>query len=452
MVPPFQRRRRRVRTSCCAMALGFVCVTTLARIQISYPQAEEGSIMKSPQHFLNTARRLVHNTNMNETQPLRILSFASSSATSCGQGFEQSTTYPRRLRAQTVVATGSTAFRAACTQSIVGDEELYDVVTMELSEPFDEAHVVLAERIRTRFPDAMIVLVQLWRPMRDIVYTHSQGVITLAHWNVANRSIHANELAFAMMQAGPEHWSVRLDNDGVQLLLETVRRLNAKLVTLPVPNPEAFAFPQTLRTYLDLFNDQEQLSARGHFVLARAIQRLLVTFQPKSTLSSEQLVNTWGAGDVCHVWNDNARYAPSTARRLELASARKHPLSLHRPRFVINNPFGQERRLYLTYMTASDQDDGRIYPRVRVRLNHRPSVVVDPYHEFSEHEQVTRTTAVGIVAPGQTTISLDPLEDSTLGFRLVGASLLSDEVVDRIPMDFALELGPARLPTHGPFW
>jgi hypothetical protein len=112
------------------------------------------------------------------------------------------------------------------------------------------------------------------------------------------------------------------------------------------------------------------------------------------------------------------------------------------------NPFHEDRMLYLTYMTAADEEDSSVYPQTRVRLNGVPSVVIDPYHEGSEAEHVARTSAVGMIPPGESVLQLDPMETSQLNFRLVGASLLSKES-SHLSVDFTLESEPAHAEQGG---
>ena len=73
-----------------------------------------------------------------------------------------------------------------------------------------------------------------------------------------------------------------------------------------------------------------------------------------------------------------------------------------RDSFEIENPFPEERMLYLTYMTSAMDSDDELrppYPDVRVSLNGKPSVMVEPYHDGSEDVEYARTSAVGKVPP-----------------------------------------------------
>jgi hypothetical protein len=210
-------------------------------------------------------------------------------------------------------------------------------------------------------------------------------------------------------------------------------------------------------------------------------------------------IGDWGSGDDCHIWYTTGNYNiesmggkpvnvplihskdDSATTGLLLMNAmmntinappHKHALEFSRSGaspygssssiatslahdnnnyIVINNPFTTKRLLSLTYLTDSD---GMSYPKTRVMLNDVPTVLLQPIHDhsiFNDNEvtssqqlpvdtkQMAWTSGVGYVPPGKSIVRLIPLQATTFPFRLLGASLLAEEVQDLITIEFALE-------------
>jgi hypothetical protein len=442
-------RLRRIRRSC-LLSIGLLLVTFL---QILRYRATFDEQSRESRHPLGSRQmRAVPQSTVNED--LRYVAFGSS--TTWGMGLDDvNLSYPFQLSSEARNAAsrmGGAALAAACTETIVGDD-VFDVITIEFAR-LDDSHMILAKRLRRRFPKAILLFVRLWKP-DDITYTSESGeLIDLDTWRLQNggHSIHSSELALRMMEAGPENWDVRFDDD--PLLSDTLIQLGARTATLPTPNRESYAFPQNLLEFLAFFNDDNprSLTARGHAALAAEIRNAVKTYPTTTRIKGGPIVGTWGAGDQCNMWYYNGSFPASNGRQLQFAQSadgtHKHALEF-RPgggaSFRILNKFKCDRMLYLTYMTASDEEDNKVYPRTRVRINSRPSVVLEPYHEGAEGVHLTRTSAVGMIPPGESVIYMDPLESkSQLYFRLVGSSLLGEAAVRRlVPIDFELEPEPA---------
>lgn len=330
---------------------------------------------------------------------------------------------------------------SVCTQSIVGDD-LYDAILLEFQE-WTVSHQILAERLRLRFPAATLIFVRVWNPTH-IVYQNSDGsTVDLVAW-MENSTLHSNELGLKVLESGPERWSIRLPRD-TQEVKDVAARLKATLYTLARPSSKDFNFPLNLNAYLSFFDPVTfQLTQRGNSVLEAGLQSIL----KKVPFPTNPRLGTWGMGDDCHVWYSTGQYPEATtARRLEIASAseiHKHALEV-RPSDVlqVQNSFKESRMLFLTYMTSCDEHDDRVYPRVRVAINGRAMVVLDPYHDdCSKTHHLTRTSPVGLIPPGTNTVGFYPLDLATsLKFRLVGTSLLYEAAAGNV--DLALEPEPS---------
>jgi hypothetical protein len=204
------------------------------------------------------------------------------------------------------------------------------------------------------------------------------------------------------------------------------------------------------------------------------------------------LEGDWGSGDDCHIWYTTGNYntvdggkpvdlpllsniysqdfVTDVLRIVGDAAAatllpHKHALEFSRLRepssasfdstttatsslaynnknyIVVHNPFSTKRLLSLTFLTDADSMS---YPKTRVLVNDQPTVVIQPVfddHLGFNHQQyhLARTSGVGYVPPGKSTVRLLPLQSTALPFRLLGASILAEEVQDLITIEFAFE-------------
>jgi hypothetical protein len=390
-------------------------------------------------HPLSALRR----TKAIEPDQIRYISFGSSST--WGEGLQDPLTasYPYRLSPQAHNAAsrvGGSAMSAACTQSIVGDS-VYDAVTIEFTE-FDDSLIVLAQRIRQRLPAASIIFVRLWNP-EMIRYRADDGEpMDLNAWRQkhGSYSLNSKELHAKMLATEKERWFIEVPDDAQ--LNQTLQEVRGKMYTLPYPKSS-----NDFSDFTAMFQDEDWslLSESGHDVVAEAI-RDLVQEDPVIERPNRNRIGSWGSGDQCNMWYVDGNYAQEHRRIRQVdfaheSGSHKHALEILRVggSIIVNNPFPKERMLSLTYMTASDEELGQPeYPRVRIRLGEIPSVAIEPFHEGADQVHLARTTAVGLIPPGNTLVQLDPLQDSKHNFRLVGVSILSEEI-GYVPIEFALE-------------
>lgn len=404
-------------------------------------------------HPLSTLRR----TKAIEPDKIRYISFGSSST--WGEGLQDPLTasYPHRLSPQAQNAAsrvGGSAMSAACTQSIVGDS-VYDAVTIEFTK-FDDSLTVLAQRIRQRLPAASIIFVRLVNPeMIRYRFDDDGEPMDLNAWRQQNGSYSLNSKEFntIILATGEERWFMKVPEDAQ--LEQTLQEVQGKVYTLPYP-----AFGYDFAEFAAMFQDENWslLSKSGHEVVAKAIQDLVQEDSVLERLNRNE-IGSWGSGDQCNMWYTDGNYAQEHRRTRQVdfaheSGSHKHALEILRTggSVTINNPFPKERMLSLTYMTASDEELGKPeYPRVRVRLGGIPSVAIEPFHEESDQIHLARTSAVGLIPPGNTLIQLDPLQDSKHNFRLVGVSILGEEV-GNVPIEFALEQESAIGENGSYFW
>jgi hypothetical protein len=400
---------------------------------------------------------------------------------------------------------GGSEFAALCTQSIVGDKYIYDVIVLEFSFSSNNYNglALLAERIRQRFPSATIILVQLWSPSQFVTTAapvkdnDNDTSSSLISWN-SWRSTHDNiALDSSSLESALQDYQWQFQDDARQdSLLQTVAEsVHGFIVRLPRNDNAQLALAAANNWFFEIRQDEQNsdnqkssgemreriptdyeyaLSPRGHEVLAEEIRQVVdgQDILRVDSLQQQQrnIVGTWGSGDQCQLWYETGNGTPNGYSKLLLrkfSTSRNDKYALEVPTtgiggsLTISNPFDDERTVYLTYMTTSwavsndpsnkTNNDKAYYPRTQVLLNGKPSVVLDPKHDHGRDHpndhHVTRTTAIGFV-PAHSNDNIIALtsfvpEKALASFRIVGVSLFPTEEKRRHKIATEYALSPA---------
>ena len=487
-----------------------------------------------------------------EASPWHVLSFGS--ATTYGSGLQNETAqaYPYLLDPETAVSVALPTghwyadMAAACTQTMVVSNDLeqgqdastsmassFSLLTIEYYE-FTESHLVLIQRLRRRYPTAVIVLVRLLQPATQLILEcsvaertktssshqeeepqlHPVTYLSFADWKARRDVKHepsqdGSSRDEQLLRSGEDMIREAAAALGTWMLVPTATETDTRITSLlyrdhlvlhhQLAVPMDFRSRQDLENFLLLYNyqgDATLLSAAGHKAVADSIKGLIrsVRVPSASTTVGWSVAGNWGSGDDCHVWYATGNYnLESSGRRVNLPiqegrrsgigrqvyaglsllsslssiaavalGTHKHALEFDRIKAVSNffssnggssgstttnqisvhNPFDHDRLLSLTYLTDADSMS---YPKTRVVVNGAPTVLLQPFHDFaleqsaSSSRHVARTSGVGFVPPGTSTVQLEPLQSTKLPFRLLGASFLAEEVQNLPSIEFALE-------------
>jgi len=450
-----------------AALIGMLSLATILAV-LFVPRDEH-----SPRMLMHPLSSIKHSQPQQEDST-RYLTFGSSSTWGEGLDEPQGEAYPWLLSnsVHNVAArVGGISLSAICTQSIVGDG-IYDVITIEFMDSDAEGVVQLAHRIRERFPNAKLVFVRLWTPATHVVYDNTLPI--LEWWSQQAKLKQQQQLSAeeeeedqlpslltsfefqaALLNSDPKRWSFVDYSQRAAVVNAAITEVNGMLYELPSPassSTEPIPLGLTSPSYTTLFQDNrpQLLSATGHQMVAHGIQQLVKQQQQPSTSIRNQ-VGSWGTGDACALWYGTGDYSALRSRRraslVDFSKSNdgfhKHAVEISRRggTIEVTNPFPGPRMLYLTYMTAASSGGTREYPRTKVSLGPKASVLIDPVHSLDENgdHHLTRTTAVGLVQPGRTVVKLYSLDaHSTSRFRLVGHHFLAKGKVP-IPFEFDLE-------------
>ena len=102
-------------------------------------------------------------------------------------------------------------YPAACTKSIMGDEE-FDVIVLEFFTVANTGMMELAQRLRERFPDAIIVVARLWDPPM-LENVNGQGLMSWAQEKgYGNAFIHSSNFKDEFLRSYSENqWQWRFE-------------------------------------------------------------------------------------------------------------------------------------------------------------------------------------------------------------------------------------------------
>jgi hypothetical protein len=241
-------------------------------------------------------------------------------------------------------------------------------------------------------------------------------------------------------------------------LFSVVEEAQGKLYQLTPPSTLSPSIVEDM--FLEIHRDEffdlsYTLSPNGHQVVADGISSLLDLHQILER-TDRNVVGDWGDGDSCQLWYDTGLGVPEFNSLIFSRFANNKKYALEVPTkggsITVNNPFDQDRMVYLTYMTTTATgQSNKIYPRTKVQINDKNSVVLDPYHSDSDSDSennrhITRTSAIGSIPPGRTKIRLNPVETAAANFRLVGASLLSTgKATHHIASEYSMSPDPAQV-------
>jgi len=337
-------------------------------------------------------------------------------------------------------------YPAVCSQSIIGDKAVYDLILLEYYVNGAENGLAeLARRLRERFPKAIIIVMKFYGPF-DAIRKDSPDAasgVTLKEWkqSLGLTGGKLNDLVNAI-EKDSGHWKFREHPNTDRAINKVVREIGGYQFHLPTADE-----PQKrLVNYLRFFDKDtnQHLHERGHAWVAdmcqKIVKRHLLKNKPYIQVDKAE-VGTWGNGDACHIWKTTGAltipYSTNTAKLTQYDIKRgKFALEFTQDSWIdVENTFSNERTLYLSFMATSSVGS---YPKVEAVVG-GVATELDPNTDAAHDKQgvgVIKTIAVGKLPAGVTRIELKPTEVGTpLPFRLVGASF-TDETVAPVEYGF----------------
>lgn len=371
----------------------------------------------------------------NSDLPLRYVAFGTD--VSAGYDENRNKTYLELLSPDGVnlaMKGSDPSYPAMCTQTMIGDDKIYDVIIIEYDVRFESGLRSLCKRLRRRFPEATIIVTQIWN--FNMLYVKGKQKMFMK-WlraegyeknNLETRDFLSNQkiedLEISFLWHYLEHrieYTSQLEDD-----------FNVKVYSWETDG-DVEHMKHLLLQHLPLFSDDwVHLSDYGHQFIADGLQEIIKTVGTKPS----NKVGTWGDGDFCGKWL-NGVVDEKVKRLLQYERSflqfkkfhlGKNYFALHFPYrgnlVRITNPFNEKRLLSLTYMATGPEE--KIYPKTLVQIikTGAPPVIIVPFESdyvYPVHIQLTKE--IGLLNVGVNDVIIRPFEKTESPFRLVGFSI-----------------------------
>ena len=379
-----------------------------------------------------------------ETSSLLYLALGTSNTWGSGIGEENPTpfTYPALMGSTRVKNLGSRAsgpgYPAVCLQTMVGDSP-YRVIIIEYMLRADEGLGQLAHRVRHRFPQAVLIFLDVWYPR--MVSVIGSGI--RPDNDRIGLKAYQNHLGFKglndpdfinHLQTNPHKMIINHRFDLQAIQRKIARSVSGYVWHMPMPTKEDQVGAHVAQLAPLFSDDFKHLSKRGHAYVARGLKRLLRSMPPNNLPTMTMpMMNPWSCEDSCASWFLNGKVPHEYGSRIKLImfdeEAGNYALEVDSSggSLILKNPFLEPATLYFSYMATGEP---RQYPKTRVTVGTN-STIVDPVYGGPDHTAVT--TKIGILQPGSNAVQIQPLETFDLPFRLVATSITQ--------FDLMLDLG-----------
>lgn len=371
---------------------------------------------------------------------LRAVAFGSSRTWGAAIEDPDHDSYPALLRAKNLAIRASgPEYPALCTYSMIGDDEIYDVIILEfMLDWVSGALDVLAARLRQRFPDSTIIFLNVWSP-RQYLYKPTQKTLnTVIRDHIQSPSvspIFTNEDLVTLLDGTKsDDWDFNPYDRKV--IEEAARSVGGYILDLPNDADPITA----LKTYGPLFvQDMSHFSVPGHQWVHDRIIEILQTANAKTS----DRVAPWESTDHCTTWFETGK--TDLVTNMEMVDMNKdgkkfalEAKSDVQDNFIeLNNPWSQTANLYVSYMSYGPEQK---YPKALLEVKqdgqNTASTHIDPILANTPNGNplhVITHRRVGPVKPGNSKLTVRAM---TTGqeerFRVVGAILSPHVFGDKV--------------------
>jgi len=326
------------------------------------------------------------------------------------------------------IRASSPSYPALCLQTMISKTpyENYDVIILEFI--IWTTHLdLLAERLRERYPDALIIFVELWNAVRIRRTENNEMVLFWMERNFPQTTkLDSPEFVeHIRTKTQPKDWKFDL-RGREEFIQQIAKNVDAEVFHLPRLDSAHAALVQQGKLF---DQDRNHISEFGHQVVARGVAKIINNHQfHQNNKDNSPKLGSWGSGggDACSNWFETGQGVPvfkGHNTELRKFAPSKYALELYigGATIIVNNPFPTDRTLYLMYMVMGPPPSP--YPKTMASLPYtqQPNVELDTSTNFDTlYVHVTKIKRIGTIPPGITSLNLFPLEDLGKPFRLTG--------------------------------
>lgn len=327
-------------------------------------------------------------------------------------------------------ATGAD-YPSICLESIIPDSgtKNYDVIMFDFVMNGTDGFPKLLERLRARYPDAIIIYVHIWSILNLAYDADTRENARQANFDPDRNWQWASEDTFnghGAKNCGREICSAA----EMEKLVEDAGGIIWKM---PLPETPKIAIESGWFS-----DDWHHLAAKGHRMIAQSLLNLL---QPmKAQVFRPKQLGTWGAGDQCYNWFQSGEIDVEYTHAKVNDLLAGQSVNLGDPDFkkvtlefdpVLGgsisfvSKFDKAVPIGLAYMSIAEPAD---YQVVDVKVGGSEAVRIDPSVNTSSMKaaHITIFSHIGLALPGDNTITISPVDQRKNPFRVIGVYLCGD--------------------------
>jgi len=378
-------------------------------------------------------------------RPLNILSLGTSQT--YGHGLENKdvtsypyliTPYPDHVDNLALPATAAD-HPSLCLESMIpnADTKSYDIILFEYTFNQSDGTTFLLKRLHERFPQALIIFVNIWNVVsKAVVQETGQGPRTAGFnpnlnwvWKSSTDTFSAHLDYTRAVKCGAEICHL-------QDMLRLLDQVNGVSFTMPRPDTPREALQSGW-----FAPDWHHLTQQGHRFLASTLARFIAT-QPelwKRAFKPNKPLGSWRGGDKCYGWaysgvipSPFVEYSP-TAQLMPLDKKDQYALLIDPVEGATITFLSDFDRPVPVALGYNGQGYPHIYPMVLVTLNNNfdSSVQINPditrgtraNPRKRNSANVHSYTRIGDALPGRNTLTIHPLEYTSDPFEVISIYL-----------------------------
>ena len=330
------------------------------------------------------------------------------------------------------------SYASQCIETMVREGALaeefemdFDVIMLEYSLNGQDGMPLLLERLRRRYPNAVVIYVHLWS-LRMTVDNAKTGEKPRDVLKAGHTFLVADELINQMLNDMDAVWSwgEAMVADSKQIgmdAMDAVLKVRGYLYELPLPEQPGTAFSDHW-----FGPDYHHLSVAGHRLVATGLADLLKTTTSPTGADAKYGSRTWGKGDQCYSWYEHGKHdAVSITGGTMKMFVKPDKWALH-----IGMQFGQPASIAFPNIHPETQPvelvlmswGPGVYPQSQVTLNSidksspEQSFLLNPLHPSDKQRvfHVTRTIHIGWAESGQNELTINPVEVMQRPLRVTG--------------------------------
>mmetsp|Transcript_20089 Transcript_20089/g.29811 ORF Transcript_20089/g.29811 Transcript_20089/m.29811 type:complete len:441 (+) Transcript_20089:124-1446(+) len=367
----------------------------------------------------------------------RVVSFGTSRAWGSGLQDPSTQTYTALLNGTNKAIRASMAdYPAMCTYSMLGDE-VYDIITIEyLPQSYNDCKdnlVELGRRLRQRYPDALIIYINVWSNHQFSVTLpdDTQGYLRTL---IAERKLNDENITLADVASDLQYanrWEFQASSEA--WLREQLKdpSIRAEVLHYDLPNKDNYVSSIIKLSTLYL-GDLTHFNEYGHRWVASEIRKIVREKQH----TRKNTVNAWSNKDSCESWIQSGKSKVTTNMAMvPFSNGAKFALESSKGRmkkfnasnyFVLENDSDKDQHFYLSHMASGPNNtygDGlvQIY-EVGLEFPASYNVTVDTAADWATYQiHIIKHDYIGKIKPGTSYVVVEN-KDVNFGwnFRTVG--------------------------------